>query len=105
MVDAVASAALWVVQLLLDILPDSFVTDWLSGLDFGLSAVVTGLGWLNWAFDVSGMALVMELWLLGILAFYAWTLGGGVFNATVSMVRNVAGWLPGGIAGLLPGGD
>ena len=105
MIEALASAADWIVQLLLKILPDSFITDWLSGLDFGLSSVATGLRYLNWFVDVNGMLIVMDLWLLGLLAYYSWRFSGAVFNAVSQAVTNVAGWLPGGLSGLLPGGD
>lgn len=93
MLDLFASAALWVVQLLIKILPDSFVPDWLSGLNFGLDAVVTGLGYLNWFVDVNGMCIVMGLWLVAISAYYTWKFGTSAFDGLRSMVGSVTGWV------------
>lgn len=100
MLDLFASAALWVVQMALRILPDSFVTAWLGDLALDLDNLLRGLAYLNWVMDINGMLIVMDLWLLAVASYYAWKFGTNVFDGLRSTIMNVGGWA----AGLL-GGD
>lgn len=75
MADMLTEGALWVVQLLLQVLPESFVTDWLAGMGTDLEWVHQGLSALNWLIDINGMLVVMGLWLLCVQSYFVCRFG------------------------------
>ena len=92
MVDLLSSAALVVVQLLLLVLPDSFIESWLSGAADTMSALSVGLGVLNWFVDVNGMVILLSLWSIAAMAFYAWRFGMFAFNSLHEFVGGASGF-------------
>lgn len=89
MADLLTNAALWVVQLLLDLLPDSWLTGWLAGMASNLAWVSMGLQALNWLFDVNGMLIVLGLWLVAAEAYMIAWFGVSTFNKLRSVIANL----------------
>lgn len=89
MADIITSSALWVVQLLITLLPDSFVSGWLSGISTNLTWVQAGLGALNWLFDINGMLVVLGLWLVAAEAYMLAVLGVSTFHRVMDMLASV----------------
>lgn len=70
MLDLLASAGLWVTQLLLTVLPDSPITNWIGGLSSQFDAIHTGLAVMNVFVDINGMVILLGLWLMAMIAVY-----------------------------------
>lgn len=89
MADVLTSAALWVVQQLLGLLPASPFTTWLSGLSTQLEGVRAGLAALNWLVDVQGMVTLLILWLAAAEVYMIANLGINSYTTLRRTVRTL----------------
>lgn len=99
MLDLFYSMAAAVIELLVMVLPDSPITDWLATFSMEDSAIVTGLGWLNWLVDINACLLIFTAWLACVAVYYGARYGISVFGGTQKFVRSVIGTIGGVITG------
>lgn len=76
-------------DLLVTILPDSPISDWLESVSMADSAIAKGLGWLNWFADINAMLILMGLWLTAVGVYYAAKYGLSIFGGLRGLARDV----------------
>lgn len=89
MADLILSMMVSAMQLLIDLLPDSPIQDWLEGAALEGSAVLTGLGWLNWLVDISAMKIILGLWLVAVGIYYSTRFGLSIFGGLRNLAREI----------------
>lgn len=89
MVDLFYSMACGVIQLLLMLLPDSPLADWLETAQMEDSAIVTGLGWLNWLVDLQAWLMIMTVWLAAVTVYFGVKYGVSVFGGLRQFTGNI----------------
>ena len=82
-------------QLLVDILPDSPISDWLESIATQDTAIAQGIAWLNWLVDINGMLLIMDLWLIAIGVYYMSRYGISLFGDLKSYATSFFRYLTG----------
>lgn len=80
-------------QVLVDILPDSPISDWLETVSMSDSAISTGLGWMNWLVDINAMKILMGLWLVAVGLYYMAKYGLSIFGGLKNLAADVLGTL------------
>lgn len=68
--DLILSAGVWVTQLLVDVLPDSPITDLLLSINAEWSALSEGLRVLNYFMDINAMVIMLGIWLVVVMIYY-----------------------------------
>ena len=80
-------------QLLVSILPDSPISDWLETVSMEDSAISTGLSWMNWLVDINAMKILMGLWLVAVGLYYMAKYGLSIFGGLKNLAADVLGTL------------
>lgn len=76
-------------QLLVDILPDSPITQ--AWLETGLedTSIALGLRWLNWLVDINAMIIILDMWLIAVGVYYMARYGISIFGGLKNLAVNV----------------
>lgn len=89
--DYLMSLAVTLINLVCEMLPLDGLQTWISNIVMEGSAILTGLSWLNWFVDLNGMNLILDVWLIGMAAYYVFKYGVNIFNNMASVYKQYAG--------------